>query len=275
LGFESYGLTVNYSQRTTNDGLRVFPRKWMLGPEAVSRVRSADVVVWYGGSPMYGIERLAKGVCIFNGAELRTPEAERDNPWYRQGEYPIPDPAKVLQRFNGWDIVAENPSVLQYSGGWYFGRGVFPSDLMPSDGGSVVHVGSQPLTKGTDYVVRQVPGVIVLRNIPRAEALAEVAACRVYVGQFVLGDLGMAEIEAMYLGKPVVSWVKPSLLHHYPSLPIVNVDGEGIEEAVEWLRSDASARQRIGAACRDYAFEHFNPLHVSERRASLYEFGPH
>jgi glycosyltransferase involved in cell wall biosynthesis len=281
IGLDSVGICLGggESYRNERGQLRMFnldynrrlnKAHFMLN--ALREMSGADVVVWYGAAEFMGLDGLTRGVSIFNGAELRTPDGEMDNPHYRQGEWPIPEPEKVLRRFDGWTLLAENPSVAQYGPLLYEGRGVYPPQAKTSEDGGVVHVGSRPIFKGTDLVREQVPSAFIAQSLPHEACIDMMASCKVYVGQFGCGDLGIAEIDAMYLGKPVVTFVKPSLLWRYPfGLPIINTEPRDMGDTVKRLMGDARARRVLGRRGREYAYEHFDPIKVARRRADLYE----
>ena len=61
----------------------------------------------------------------------------------------------------------------------------------------------------------------------------------VFLDQFVISGYGVAAIEAMAYGKPVVCYIAPSVAEHYPAeLPIVNAGQDDLAASLESLLKD-------------------------------------
>jgi glycosyltransferase involved in cell wall biosynthesis len=142
----------------------------------------------------------------------------------------------------------------------------------PDPSGSVplvVHAPSAPIAKGTGYIERALDSLrgdvefeyVQLQGVPRDEAMRLVARADVFIDQVVIGDYGMAAIEAMAFGKPTVAWVKPSVRANYPDdLPVVNADPSGLHDALGGLLASGERRRDIGVASRAFV-ERYHDAH--------------
>lgn len=144
----------------------------------------------------------------------------------------------------------------------------------------VVHSPTAPITKGTPAVMKAIDRLKteyefefrLIQDMPRDEALRVMRAADIYLDQFVLGDYGMATLEAMALGKPVICYLKPSLVHDYPSdLPIVNASQDTLVEVLAGLIEDGNARSELGRLGRAYVEKYHDAVKVADHLASIYQ----
>jgi glycosyltransferase involved in cell wall biosynthesis len=97
---------------------------------------------------------------------------------------------------------------------------------------------------------RRLPNVTLIPHQRRSELPAVINRHGVVVGQMQLGAVGMAELEAMACGRPVISWFAyPKAYAEVPPLIRV-VDGYDIALAIVDLVDHADVRQEIGDAGR-------------------------
>ena len=97
--------------------------------------------------------------------------------------------------------------------------------------------------------------------------------CDIFLDQFLLGTTyGLAAVEAMALGKPVVCYLMPSSLNEFPQgLPVVNANPDNLAEILEPLIRDPQLRNRIGRQSRVYAESHHDAHKYAEWLKSIYE----
>lgn len=267
------------------------------------RARGADVVHWYFGThvmPM-GLDLRAirrsgtPGVVELLGSDVRDPAVEcADNPYYAEAwesgyeyrslestahsheaqreftdaglipvvsygivQYLLPD---VLERA----VVVERGVLLDD----YEFRPPDPERKVPR----IVHAPSAPVAKGTRLIEAALDELARdfefeyerVEGVERSSALELVARADVFIDQVVLGDYGMAAIEAMAMGKPTVVWVKPEVRKRYPvDAPFVNASADELAESLAPLLGDAGARHELGARSRAYV----EGLHDARKRA--------
>ena len=99
-------------------------------------------------------------------------------------------------------------------------------------------------------VFGELPNVTLLHRQPRARLPTIISRHGVVAGWARFGIAGMAELEALACGRPVVSWFNQ--LDAYPERPpfVRAVDGRDIATAIMRLVDDADARERLGRAGR-------------------------
>lgn len=248
----------------------------------------ADMIHWnWGDSTWKGLDLqlaawLKKPRLVeFWGSDLRDPEtASRDNPFiarmYRQNPELAASRSKLMQRIfrrNGFECLLPGVELCNYLdpgifAGYYQTRQRLPlEDFNPSFPDPqrlrplLVHAPSDKSQKGTEAVLSALDKLKpahqfdfkLLHQLPRSEVLQTVAACDVFLDQFTIGAEGLATLEAMAFGKPVVCFIKPSLRERYPDeLPIVSADQNSLAETVAALLTDGPRRYELGVRSRQY-----------------------
>ena len=274
-------------------------------------IRDADIVHWYYETryPTYGIDPIAvrllrtPGVVEWQGSEIRIPEVEfADNPAYTyawehgyefRGIETLRHSSSVQRRFAhaGFEPVAA-PGMVQYVLPEYrermsvIPRGIILDDFevhlpdVRSARPRIVHAPSSPNAKGTPSIVAAVQQLrsshdfdfVLLHDVPREQALAEIARADIFVDQMILGDYGMAAIEAMAQGKPVVCHVKPAVRARYAdSLPIVEATPDTVASVLDGLLTDGERRRLLGQAGRQYVEEEHDAMKRAAALIAVYE----
>lgn len=143
-----------------------------------------------------------------------------------------------------------------------------------------MHSSSAPKAKGTHSVIKAIESLqgkydfkfYLIQNMPRNKALKLVQMSDIFIDQFVLGTFGMAAIEAMAFGKPVVSYIKSSMINKYPpDLPIVNANQDNLTEILEILLKDGKLRNKIGQLSRKYVERYHDAFKLSKKLVDIYK----
>ena len=151
-------------------------------------------------------------------------------------------------------------------------QGINPKPLL-------VHAPSHKGVKGTEAVLAAIAKLSakhsfdfrLLHDLPRTEALATVANCDVFLDQFVLGCEGLAAHEAMALGKPVICFIKPSLLPRYPpNLPIIIADQHTLAQTFSALLENGPRRRELGVRSREYVEKYHDARKVAAELLEIY-----
>jgi glycosyltransferase involved in cell wall biosynthesis len=100
------------------------------------------------------------------------------------------------------------------------------------------------------------PNVTVMERQPRWKLPGLINQHGVVVGQVRLGSAGMAELEAMACGRPVVTWFNELRAYDEPPPYVAAVDSVDIVAAVKNLVDSPEMRQLLGAKGRDWVEEH-------------------
>jgi glycosyltransferase involved in cell wall biosynthesis len=142
-----------------------------------------------------------------------------------------------------------------------------------------VHAPSSRARKGTEHFVRACEELGVeleiVEGVHHAEAGKRLERADVVLDQLNAGWYGMLAIEAMALGKPVVTFLHDEATRRAEEafgtrVPIVRADRENLVETLRPLAESATERRRIGAESRAYA-EHVHDLErVADRLLALY-----
>jgi glycosyltransferase involved in cell wall biosynthesis len=151
----------------------------------------------------------------------------------------------------------------------------------PSDAARplVVHAPSNREKKGTSYVIEaceQLPVELdIVEGVPHEEARARYARADIVVDQLKAGWHGVFALEAMALGKPVVTHLKPDVVERSAEgygvrLPIVPASKENLVEALRPLVEQPALRRELGAASRAYVEQVHDVDLIAARLVDLY-----
>ena len=191
---------------------------------------------------------------------------------------------KSVLHFLGSDIRGKTPEELRYAGGadarivgsydalrWIPDAHVVPPGLdltqyevsPPPDRARpvVVHAPSSRRRKGTEHVVAACEQLDleldIVEGVRHDEARARYARADIVVDQLNAGWYGIFALEAMALGKPVLSYLRPEAVEETEralgvEVPIVPVTKDTLRDRIGELAGSPARRREIGAASRAY-----------------------
>ena len=270
----------------------------------------ADIVHWYFDSSIlpFGLDlKMIKvlkkpAVVEWLGSDIRIPEIEfEDNPYYKAAfpngyEYQSENYQRSRQtqkRFvKAGFVPVVIPCMIQY-----IQKDICPrfykiwqpirlDGFIPRCGDRrkrkplIVHVTSAPVAKGTAAVLKAVDRLkkkydfefILIQGMIREKVLELIQQADIFLDQFVIGYYGMAALEAMGFGKPVLCYIKPSLLkEEAPDLPIVNANPENLVEPLEAILCDGRLRYEIGKRSRAYVEKYHDATKVAHQLVDIYQ----
>lgn len=268
----------------------------------------ADVIHWYYN---YAIKKALdlwiakilkrKRIVEFWGSDIRIPEIEAaDNPYYAkfypQTEYSHTETkANSLMRQRtfarvGVDVLLPCPSLRPHLEHHLYNRihavsqRIYLADYTPiypeiSRRPLIIHSPTAPVFKGTPTIEATVqllqPTLSFeyrrVQNMTHHEARKIMQQCDIFVDQLIIGAHGLAALEAMAFGKPVVCYIKPSMVHQYPpDLPIVNATIETFPEVLARLIEDSRLRRELGRRGREYVEKHHDAHMVAQQLLQIY-----
>jgi hypothetical protein len=143
----------------------------------------------------------------------------------------------------------------------------------------IVHAPSSRRRKGTEHVLAAVEGLDadleLVEGLRHDEAFERYRAADLVVDQLNAGWYGLFAIEAMALGKPVVTFLHDEAVRRTEEafgvrVPIVSATAETLREALRPLVADAARRRELGAASRDYVERVHDLERVTDRLLDLY-----
>jgi glycosyltransferase involved in cell wall biosynthesis len=148
----------------------------------------------------------------------------------------------------------------------------------------VVHAPSKRATKGSDFVIRGVEELRrrgadfdfrIVENVPHVELQRIYADADLVVDNLLLGDAEVSAIEAMALGKPVVTRIRDEVRTAHPDLPVVNADPDSFVESLTPLLKDPGERRRLGEQARAFVERTHAAEVVAAQLIPLYDIEPH
>jgi glycosyltransferase involved in cell wall biosynthesis len=143
----------------------------------------------------------------------------------------------------------------------------------------VVHAPSNRAKKGTAHVIEaceQLPVELdVVEGVPHDVARERYARADIVVDQLNAGWHGVFALEAMALGKPVVSHLKPDVVERSAEafgakVPIVPATADTLVDALGPLVEDAALRRSLGAESRAYVERVHDIDRVADRLLDIY-----
>jgi len=151
----------------------------------------------------------------------------------------------------------------------------------PSDAARplVVHAPSSRERKGTRFVIEaceRLPVELdIVEGVPHEEARARYARADIVVDQLNAGWHGVFALEAMALGKPVVTHLKPDVVERSAEgygirLPIVPATKDTLADALRPLVMEPGLRRELGAAGRAYVEQVHDIDRIADRLLDLY-----
>ena len=239
----------------------------------------------------------------FWGSDIRIPEVEAiDNPYYaRLGSdyeyYTVESHALSYRRQENFARHGVNACFVHLSVKGHLKPGLFEktyesqgrvilSDFQPVYPSStnrypvLAHSPTAKVAKGTDAVLAAVDVLRqrydfefrLVHKVSHSQALEMVRTCDIFLDQFVIGSgYGLATIEAMAFGKPVVCYIKPSAAPSFPDeMPIINANQDNLVEVLEPLLQNAQLRHDIGILSRAYVEKHHNAHKYAQWLVSIY-----
>ena len=145
----------------------------------------------------------------------------------------------------------------------------------------IIHSPTSPILKGTQFVLEVISKLKknydfefkLVTNMTRAEALEIMQKADIFIDQLILGSYGMASIEAMSFGKPVMTFIMPEVFEAgLPNeCPIVNTNPVNLEENLIALITDAKLRHELGSLGRAYVEKYHDNLVVIPQMLSWYK----
>ena len=276
---------------------------------AVRGIIWADVIHYCGSFNkqldilLFPLIRLLKKPALVEwvGSDIRIPEVEFvDNPYYKKAyhngyEYPYESMAQSLDTQMRFKKAGFHPLVFPGME-QYILKDIFPDyyrfiqridlgDYTPVPPSvdvkkpRIVHAPTAPVAKGTNYIEEALGQLksefdfeyVRAYKMKRTDVLKEIAQCDIFVDQIILGSYGMAAMEAFAFAKPVVCFMKPSVLECFPeNSPIINANPDSIKDVLRKLLSDAVFRNGAGINSRKYAEKYHDIDSCIDELISIY-----
>jgi glycosyltransferase involved in cell wall biosynthesis len=144
----------------------------------------------------------------------------------------------------------------------------------------VLHAPSSRKRKGTEHLLEAVEGLDVeldiVENLRHDDARRHYERADIVVDQLNAGWYGIFALEAMALGKPILSYLRPEAVHETEralgaQVPVVPVTKETLRDRIAELAASPEERRQIGAASRAYVEAVHDADRGADRLLAIYE----
>jgi glycosyltransferase involved in cell wall biosynthesis len=273
-------------------------------------VKEADVLHYYWG-PAYPnavdlkwVRSFGKPIVVeWLGSDIRNPEILKEcNPYfaniyengyeYRENESVdnSQNVQKLFYSFNATPVLCPEMSL-------FLDRKLFPEyklifqriqcgkiipdyPLISKKRPLIVHSPSALYAKGTNFILPAIEELkkeldfdfVLLHDITRQEVLETIKNADIVIDQLVIGGYGMAAVEGMAHGKPVLSYIMPAVFEAGIPVdcPIINTNRDNLKENLKKLIQDSQLRHETGKKSRAYV-EHFHDADkIAQQLAGIY-----
>lgn len=127
----------------------------------------------------------------------------------------------------------------------------------------IVHAPSKRGNKGTQYVLETLDNIkedfefILVENKSHEEAVEIYKKADLIIDQLLAGTYGVFSIEAMALGKPVLTYIDEEMIKTFPEdIPIISSSRYSLKDNLEEMILDADKRNEVGYEGRQYVREY-------------------
>mgnify|MGYP003369855580 CR=1 FL=1 len=142
----------------------------------------------------------------------------------------------------------------------------------------IVHAPSKRKGKGTKEILDALMNVkrefelILVEGKKQSEALKLYQKADIIIDQISVGTYGVFAIEAMALGKPVITYISDEFRETFPkSLPIVSAEVENLTEIIEDMIDNSEKRRQLGIQGREYVLRYHDNIKVTKYLKQIYE----
>lgn len=262
---------------------------------ARSLIPARGALPWYWDLPVW--RALGKTVVFtFHGSDVRLrSHHEADDEWsyFRFSDVPC-DEERIAAQLAVIKSYAQHMTVGSVLDRPYVPEAVYlprsvDTEQLPMVGPSrrplpvVLHAPSRRSTKGTEFVLQvfgqmQERGIAfdvdLVEGVPHSELVRRYAEVDIIVDQLLTGEIGVASLEAMALGKVAVARVRPEVLEHHPDLPVVSADPLTLRDTLEELVRSPGLRAELGERGREFVVANHDCRLTGRRLADLYQARP-
>jgi glycosyltransferase involved in cell wall biosynthesis len=149
----------------------------------------------------------------------------------------------------------------------------------------IVHVPTSPRKKGTAYLIHAVEKLQsegydleldICQEVTHDDLIQRYIKAHVSVVALLGGWYGTSGIEAMALGRPIISFIRPELIQYTDfeteeDIPVISANRESIYEVLKGLlESDLTELKNLGLTSYNYAKKYHDVKVISKRLKSIY-----
>lgn len=145
----------------------------------------------------------------------------------------------------------------------------------------IIHSPTAKIGKGSNIIISIIEELkkqydfkfMLLHDMSRDKVLQIMQKADIFIDQIIVGCYGMAAMEAMSFGKPVMCYIMPEVFEAglSPECPIVNTNPDNLKEQLIKLITNAQLRYDIGVESRQFAEKYHDVGKVSSQLLTLYK----
>lgn len=120
-------------------------------------------------------------------------------------------------------------------------------------------------------IYRNTPGVRFVAPVPYQSMPKLINDHDIVIGQFVLGALGMAELESLACGKPVICFFNYDDLYPHPPPVLSANQPEQVAEYLSTLVGNSALCRELGERGRDWVMRYHNYTTIAQRLEEIYQ----
>lgn len=148
----------------------------------------------------------------------------------------------------------------------------------------IVHAPSRPTVKGTPSVLAAIERLKsegfdidfkLIKGMPHKEAMKLYKEADIVIDQLRIGWYGVLAVEAMALGKAVISYVRDDLKHHLPyPMPLILANPDNIYDKLKSAAQNPQSLEVLGKRARKYTEEMHDADKISAMLIKIYINAP-
>ncbi len=145
----------------------------------------------------------------------------------------------------------------------------------------IIHSPSAKIAKGSNFIIPVMEELkkeydfefLILHDMIREEVLSIMQKADIFIDQIILGSYGMAAMEAMAFGKPVMCYIMPQVFEGGLSeeCPIVNTNPDNLKEQLIKLITNPQLRHDIGIKSRAFVEKFHDVEKISGQLLAIYK----
>lgn len=145
----------------------------------------------------------------------------------------------------------------------------------------IIHSPTAKVGKGSNIIIPIIEDLqkhyefdfLLLHDMSRTEVLETMEKADVFLDQIICGCYGMASMEAMSYGKPVMCYIMPEVFAAGLSqeCPVINTNPDNLKEQLIRIITDATLRNDIGKKSRAYAEKFHDAESITDQLLSIYK----
>jgi glycosyltransferase involved in cell wall biosynthesis len=145
----------------------------------------------------------------------------------------------------------------------------------------IIHSPSAKITKGSNLIIAAVEELknqydfdfLLLHNLPHEEVLQLMQKADIFIDAIIMGGYGMAAMEAMSYGKPVMCYLMPQVFEQgVPAdCPIINTNPDNLKEQLVYLLTNPHIRHELGVKGRLFVEKYHDANKIAFQLADVYK----